>query len=175
MEWGPLVAQTLITTALSGSIVGFILKSLVDRRLERHRFTRDWKERSLSTVVGPVVMHLDRTARVAARFREKTHKEKTTSYFDAKFMRDSNESVRSTLLSHGHLLAEDLRIHAHALMAHYDVWLRRFDAKVALEKPDADSFFDVGFAEVSFPGDAAMAFQASYEKFREELYGIKAV
>lgn len=139
--WGPFIAQTFVATLLSGSIVGFILKFLADRKVEKHRFTRDWKERSLSTVVGPVVMHLGRTSHVAARY-QKTHREKTASYFDAKLMRDSNESLRSILLSNGHLLPEDLRSHAHALVAHYDVWLRRFDAKVALEKPDTDSSFD---------------------------------
>ncbi len=172
--WGSLIAQTLIATLLSGAIVGVLLKAFVDRKLEKHRFTRDWKEQSLSTVVGPVVMHLDRTSKVAARY-QRTYKEKTTSYFDAMLMRDSNEAVRSILLSNGHLLPEDLRTHAHALVAHYDIWLRRFDAKEALEKPDADSSFDVGFAEVRFPEAAANAFQSSYGRLREELYDVKSV
>jgi hypothetical protein len=173
MEWGPLVAQTLITTALSSSIVGLVLKTLLDRRFERHRFTRDWKEKSLATVVGPVVMHLNRTKEGAARYR-KTFAAKTISFFEAGLMRDSNEAVRSILLSNGHLLPEGLRAHAHALVAHYDVWLRRFDAKVALEKPDANSTFDVGFAEVAFPEAAEKAFSSCYETLREELYGIAA-
>jgi hypothetical protein len=170
--WGPFIAQTFVATLLSGSIVGLFLKILVDRKLERHRFTRDWKEQSLSKVVGPVVMHLDRTSRVARRY-QLTHAQKTTSYFDAMLMRDSNEAVRSILLSKGHLLPEELRTHAHALVAHYDVWLRRFDAKVALDKPDADSSFDVGFAEVRFPREAAKAFQDSYERLRQDLYDVK--
>jgi hypothetical protein len=171
-NWGSFIAQTLVATLLSGSIVGVVLKVFVDRKLEKHRFTRDWKEQSLSAVVGPVVMHLDRTSKVASRYI-RTHREKTTSYFDAMLMRDSNEAVRSILLSNGNLLPEDLRTHAHALVAHYDVWLRRFDAKAALEKPDADSSFDVGFAEVRFPEAAAKAFQDSYGRLREELYDVK--
>lgn len=56
--WDAYIVQTLVSTLLSGSIVGLILKVLVDRRMEKHRFTRDWKERALSVIVGPVIMHL---------------------------------------------------------------------------------------------------------------------
>ena len=169
--WSEFLVQTLVTTLLSGSIVGFFLKSLVDRRVEQHRFTRDWKEQSLSVVVGPVVMHLNRTYQVATRYK-KTSKERTTSYFDATLMQDSNESVRTILLSNGHLIPERLRSHAHNLVAHYDVWLRRFDAKVALEKPEADSLFDVGFAEIPFPREAAEAFREVYDELRKDLYDV---
>jgi len=61
---------------------------------------------------------------------------------------------------------------------HYDVWLRRFDKKVAdagPEGPDPKSTFDVGFAEVKFPDRAAQEFKALYEALRKELYGVDAV
>ena len=144
-----------------------------NKALEVFMSEREWREKSLSELIGPVYMHLDRTSQVAKRYK-KTYKEQTTSYFDALLMRDSNEAVRSILLSKGHLLPEDLRDHAHALVAHYDVWLRRFDAKVAVEKPTAESFFDVGFAEVPFPKEAAKAFRDSYERLRKELYDVHA-
>jgi 23S rRNA C2498 (ribose-2'-O)-methylase RlmM len=171
--WVPFVVQTLAATLLSGSIVGFVLKVFVDRRMEKQRFTRDWKEQSLSKVIGPVIMHLQRTSQAATRYQI-TYSEKTTSYFDARIMRDSNEAVRSILLSNGHLIPESLRPHSHELVAHYDLWLRRFDAKVALENPDANASFDIGVAEVEFPRAAVKAFQDSYVKLREELYGVKA-
>ena len=170
--WGPFIGQTLIGTLLGGSIVGLIFKFIVDRRTERQRFTRDWKEQSLSELIAPVVMHLDRTSRVAERYQTKTYGEKTTSFFDAQLMRDSNEALRSLLLANGHLLSESLKPQAHALVAHYDVWLCRYDAKVALEKPDATALFDVGFAEPPFPVSAAKAFQDSYHELRKELYGV---
>jgi hypothetical protein len=175
MDWGPFVLQTVITTILSGSIVGLFLKGWLDRRMEAERFTRDWKEKSLSLLIGPVVMHLDRTKHVASRYSTATYTQKGTSFFEAQLMRDSNEAIRVLLLSNGHLLPEQLRRHAHALVAHYDVWLRRFDEKVAQEEPDADSTFDVGFAEPSFPDDAAREFKASYEALRKELYGVDVV
>jgi hypothetical protein len=175
MDWGPFVLQTLITTILSGSIVGLFLKGWLDRRMEAERFTRDWKEKSLSLLIGPVVMHLDRTKHVATRYRKTTYAQKTTSYFEAQLMRDSNKAIRELLLSNGHLLPEELRVPAHKLVAHYDVWLRRFDAKVAQEHPDAASTFDVGFAQPTFPDDAAQEFKASFETLRKDLYHVDAV
>jgi hypothetical protein len=175
MDWGPFVLQTLIATILSGSIVGLFLKGWLDRRMEAERFTRDWKEKSLSLLIGPVVMHLDRTKQVASRYRTTTFAQQTTSYFEAQLMRDSDQAIRELLLSNGHLLPEHLRRPAHALVAHYDVWLRRFDEKVAREDPDAASTFDVGFAQPKFPDDAADEFNAAYEALRKELYGVDVV
>jgi hypothetical protein len=170
-NWGPFILQTLLATLLSGSIIGLLLKAFVDRRIERSRFTRDWKEQALARLIGPVVMHLNRTLHVRNRY-QKTYAKKTASYFDARLMRDSNEAVRAILLSNGHLIPDELREHAHALVAHYDVWLQRFDAKVELEKPSAESTFDVGFAEVPFPREAAASFEQAYGRLREELYGV---
>lgn len=123
----------------------------------------------------PVVMHLDRTKRVASRYRTVTYAQKETGFFEAQLMRDSNGSIRELLLSNGHLLPEQLRRPAHLLVEHYDVWLRRFDAKVAREGPNPKSTFDVGFAEVKFPADAAQEFNTWYEALRKELYGVDAV
>ena len=175
MDWGSLVLQTLITAILSGSIVGLFLKGWLDRRMEVERSTRDWKEKSLSLLVGPVVMHLDRTKHVASRYSTTTFGQESTSFFEAQIMRESNKAIRELLLSNGHLLPEHLRRPAHALVEHYDVWLRRFDEKEAREKPDAASTFDVGFAQPEFPSDDAQKFNASYEALRKELYGVGPV
>ena len=178
MDWGQFVLQTLIVTILSGSIVGLFLKGWLDRRMEAERFTRDWKEKSLSLLIGPVVMHLDRTKRVASRYRTITYAKEGTGFFEAQLMRDSNGAIRELLLSNGHLLPEQLRRSAHLLVEHYDVWVRRFDAKVKSagpEGPDPKSTFDVGFAEVKFPVLEAQKFNALYEALRKELYGVDAV
>ena len=172
IQWAPLIAQTLIATLLSGSIVGLFLKTLVDRRMEQARLTREWKEQALASLIAPVVMHLARTTEIAERYQH-TFQQKTKSYFDAQLMRDSNAQVRSILLSHGHLLPECLRPHAHRLIAHYDVWLGRFDAKVALEKPTSESAFDIGFVELPFPEQAKDMFLAEYANLRTELYGVR--
>jgi hypothetical protein len=97
----------------------------------------------------PVVMHLDRTKRVASRYRTVTYAQKETGFFEAQLMRDSNGSIRELLLSNGHLLPEQLRRPAHLRVEHYDVWLRRFDAKVAREGPNPKSTFDVGLRRLN--------------------------
>lgn len=105
--WESFILQTLVATLLSGSIVGLILRIFIDRRMEKLRFARAWKEEALSTLVGPVVMHLDRSNKLAVRYQT-TSKKQGTSYFEARLMRDSNEAVRKILLENGHLLPEEL-------------------------------------------------------------------
>jgi hypothetical protein len=165
--------QTLITTLLSGSIVGLVLKAFIDRRMDKARTTREWKDKALALLISPVVMHLGRTSEVADRYQTSSGK-KTKSFFDAHLMRDSNLQVRSLLIANGHLLPESLRAHAHRLIAHYDVWIAIFDEKVALEKPHAESMFDIGFVAVAFPVAASEAFTVEYAALREELYGVRA-
>ena len=160
-SWGVFVSQTLVAALLSAGIIGMFVQCAI----EDTRFTRDWKERSLGEVVGPAVMHLDRTARVAQRYRKKP-----VSYFAARIMRESNEEVRSILLKNGHLIPEDLREHAHRLVEHHDVWILRFDEKVAREQPNQDTPFDVKFATPEFPDDAGAAFKQSYALLRKDLY-----
>ena len=179
----------IIAGITSGTLISAILGILLHRAkttiekevenqftkaLEVFKSAREWKEKSLSELLGPVVMHLGRTSRVAERYSTTTYKEKGKSYSDAMLMKESNEAVRSILLSNGQFLPENLRSQAHKLVAHYDLWESRFDAKVEKEKPTADSVFDIGFTEEPFPEDAVKAFQDSYESLRYELYDVKA-
>ncbi len=179
----------IIAGITSGTVISAILGILLHRAkttiekevedqftkaLEVFKSARGWKEKSLSKLLGPVVMHLERTSRVAERYSTTTYKEKGKSYSDAMLMKESNEAVRSILLSNGHLLPENLRSQAHQLVAHYDLWESRFDAKVKKDKPTADSVFDIGFTEEPFPEDAVKAFQDSYESLRDKLYDVKA-
>ncbi len=173
IDWGPYVVQTLFATLLGGSFAGAYLKMRLDRRFQQEKSTRDWKEQALSDLVGPAVMHLERTGLVAERYRETSHFLEGDSYFDAMLMRDSNVELRGILLSKGHLIPEELRPHANTLVGHYDLWLRRFDAKVEKDQPTADSIFDVGLAEIEFPTASVDAFKSCYLQMREELYGVK--
>ena len=162
LPWRVFIAQTAIATLLSASIIFLV----VDYAIDEARFTRDWEERSLSEVVAPVVMHFDRTRRVAERYRERP-----ISYFDAQIMRDSNEQVRTILLKNGHLIPKKLLDQAHLLVEHYDVWIRRFDEKVYRERPNQDTPFDVGFASPEFPEKAEEEFEKEYKSLLEGLYG----
>lgn len=178
----------IIAGVTSGTVISLILgvllhraKTTIEKEVEGQfnkafevfKSAREWKEKALANLIGPVVMHLERTSRVADRYSRQTFKEKGKSYSDAMLMRESNDAVRSILLANGHLVPENLRVPAHKLVAHYDLWINRFDTKFEKEKPTADSVFDVGFAEEPFPKDAVKAFQDSYEGLRGELYDIK--
>jgi hypothetical protein len=173
IAWTPLVIQTLTAAVLSGSVVGIVLKTIIDRRLEKERINREWKEKALSTLIGPLVMHLFRTDALSHLYQS-TFNKKTRSYFHAQLMRESNKAVRSLLLANGHLLPSSLITHAKDLIEHYDVWLARFDEKETLEKPGPESMFDMGFVEVRFPLAARDAFFQEYGSLRNELYGVGA-
>lgn len=171
IAWIPLLIQTLIAALISGSVVGIVLKALLDRKFEKERINREWKEKSLATLLGPVVMHLMRTDALSHLYQS-TFNARSKSYFHAQLMRESNRAVRSLILANGHLIPVSLLTHAQEMIKHYDVWLARFDEKRALEKPDADSTFDLGFVEIRFPVAARDAFFEKYATTRQELYGV---
>lgn len=181
------VLTSLVAGVTSGSVIsliaGFFLhktKTEIEKRIENRfkealevfKSEREWKEQTLSQLLGPVVMHLERTSRVADRYRETTYCQVGKSWFDAKLLKESNNKVKSILLANGHLLPNDLIDSAHQLVAHYDLWESRFDAKVLKEEPDAESIFDIGFTEQEFPRDAVEKFRQSYNNLRTELYSI---
>lgn len=162
LSWRIFIAQTLVASLLSASIIG----AFVQYAINQAEFSRSWKQRQLSEVIAPVVMHLDRTSRVAARYGQDPE-----SYFDAQIMRDSNATVRNILLTKGDLIPDDLLEYSHKLVEHFDVWIRQFDEKAVREKPNPDSQFDVGFAKPEFPEQAVPAFQKYFVKLRDELHG----
>lgn len=167
--------QTFLATLLSSSLVGIGVTAWIERSTEQQRFTRDWRERSLVEVVGPVTMHLSRTSHIAELYREGGHREKGTSYLQAQLLRESNERVRSILISRGHLIPDSLQSHARALVRHYDAWLLRFDAELAGragEPLSLDAKFDIGFSRPEFPEDAPAAFEQVHRRLRAELYGL---
>ena len=170
----PQLIQTLIAAVLSGSVVGIVVNGFVQRRLDRERGNRAWKEASLSTLLGPLVMHLIRTDALSHLYQSTFH-ERSRSFFHAQLMCKSNLAARTLLLANGHLLPAPLLPHAQALIRHYDVWLARFDEKQALENPGPESRFDMGFVEVRFPVDARDAFLEAFAALRAELYRTQDV
>jgi len=182
--------QNYIVAGLtSGTVVALIIGFLLHRAkttigqevenrfkeaLEVFKSEREWKEASLSKLLGPVVMHLERTLRVSDRYSKTTYNVAGKSYPDAMLMKESNEAIRSILLTNGHLIPENLLSKAHTLVAHYDLWLSRFILKFNKEKPTVDSVFDIGFAEEPFPEDAVRAFKSAYASMRNELYKVNA-
>lgn len=76
-SWWIFIVQTAIAALLSAGIIGAFVQYAIDQA----QFKQQWQERALSEVVGPVVMHLDRTKRVAARYSKRP-----VSYFDAQVL-----------------------------------------------------------------------------------------
>ena len=169
------VISVIIGFALYRSKVGIEkeIESKFIKALEIFKSEREWKERTISQLLGPLVMHLERTSRIADRYRFRTYKEKGNSWFDAKLLKESNNTIKTILLSKGHLLPGKLIDSANELVEHYDLWESRFDAKVLKENPNEDSIFDIGFTEIEFPSHAVDKFKMTYNELRNDLYKEK--
>jgi hypothetical protein len=181
-EWGGwrgLILYTLLSSVISGAVIGGILKWSLDKELEAWRSTRSWQVSALSEVVAPTVMHLSRTADLAERYRLEPR------YGEAVLLRDSNHAVRALLLNKSHLLPSDLVTVSECLLTHYDIWLKRFDLSLTKHKasaggqePAPDQPFDVGFASLEatecggFPKEAPARFRQQYDLLRKALYGL---
>ena len=181
-EWGGwrgLILYTLLSSVISGAVIGGILKWSLDKELEAWRSTRSWQISALSEVVAPSVVHLSRTAALAERYRVEPR------YGEAILLRDSNHAVRALLLSKSHLLPSELVTVSECLLTHYDIWLKRFDLSLAQHKasaggqePAPDQEFDVGYASLEdtkcggFPKEAPARFRQQYDLLRKELYGL---
>lgn len=182
-EWGGwrgLILYTLLSSVISGAVIGGILKWSLDKELEAWRSTRSWQASALSEVVAPTVMHLSRTAALAERYRVEPR------YGEAALLRDSNHTVRALLLSKSHLLPGELVSVSECLLTHYDIRLKRFDLSLAKHKasaggqePAPDQAFDVGFASLeatkcgAFPKEAPVMFSQQYDVLRKALYGLQ--
>lgn len=181
-EWGGwrgLILYTLLSSVISGAVIGGILKWSLDKELEAWRSTRSWQVSALSEVVAPTVMHLSRTAALAERYRVEPR------FGEAVLLRESNHTIRALLLSKSYLLPSELVSVSECLLTHYDIWLKRFDLSLAKYKassggqePAPDQPFDVGFASLEatkcggFPKDAPAKFRQQYDVLRKVLYAL---
>ena len=181
-------SSSLVAGVASGSVISLILgfalhrarvgiekeiENRFDEALEIFKSEREWKEKSLYQLLAPLVMHLERTSRIANRYRKITYRERGKSWFDAKLLKESNNTIKSILLSSGHLLPANLIEPANELVEHYDLWESRFDEKVLQESPNEESIFDVGFTEKEFPRHAVDEFKKAFDNLRTELYSKK--
>ena len=176
------LVNSLIAGVVSGSVISVILglafhrrtarieeevKTQFQKSLDSHRSRRDWKERSVADLLGPVYMQLDRTKRAFLRWKEKN------LYLEAKIIREGNLTIRDLLLKQGHLIPPQLLDDAGRLVEHYDRWLEEFEKKRLSEDPDeSETFVFVGPEGFPFPSDADKRFREAFSKLRDELYGI---
>lgn len=162
---GQLVLTALISGAVASSIVGVIFRGYVTRVEEEVRSQRAWKERSVSELLGPVNMQLDRTERAFDRWKEKN------LYLEMKVIKEGNETIRDLLLTKGHLIPPELLEDAGKLIEHYDVWLEKFEKQRLASEPDLESPFTfVGPEGYPFPRGSEARFKEKFREYWQDLY-----
>ena len=176
------IFETLLAAILSASVISAVLgiifhrrgkaieaeiKSQVERGLAVFHSKREWKERAISELLGPVHMQLDRTERAFKRWKSKN------LYLESKIIREGNMAIRDLLLAKGHLIPPELLEDAGLLIEHYDRWLEEFEKQRTAENPDNDTLFVfVGPQGYPFPRQSSKRFQEVFKNLWQELYSM---
>lgn len=177
--------ETFFTALLSATVMGAVVTALLNllfkSRLEK--ITNDiksqseqisvifksqytWREQSLSELLGPINMLLNRTD---TAFKRLTANNK---FVEAKILKESNEKIRDLLLQKGHLIPLELIDDANKLVEHFDRYLEEFEKIRGGQNPDLDApFVFVGTQGFPFPRSSAHNFQAKYKEIWQEVYG----
>jgi hypothetical protein len=174
--------QMIFTAVLSGTVVSAILGLIFHRRLksvearlneelqrnvEIFRTTRAWKEAAISELFGPMVMQFDRVKRAFNRYKRKN------IYLETKVIAEGNTTIKTLLLSHGHLIPAELLDDAGRLVEHFEVWLEEFERVRDEKKPELETqFVFVGPQGFGFPRQSEQKFVATFHNLRKEVYGI---
>ena len=132
------------------------------------RSRRIWKEQSVSELLGPMNMLLDRTNLAFERWGE------NDLFLEAEIIAKSNQKIRDLLLEKGYLIPPNLLIDASKLIEHYDRWLQEYDDNRRTKEPkQQDKFTFVGTKGFEFPRKSADKFQKIFKEYWEELYDKK--
>ena len=172
--------ETLFAALLSGSVLSAILGALFygrtkrleaqirdqfERSLAEFKSQRDWKEKSISELLGPLNMQFERTNRAFRRWRNKN------LYLESKIIREGNITIRDLLLRRGHLIPPELLEDAGKLIEHYDRWLEKFERVRIEEQPEQDeAFVFVGPEGYPFPSKSEERFREKFKEMWGELY-----
>lgn len=166
-SFGELLLAALISSAVVSVAAGILFTRYVTAVEEEVKSQRAWKERSVTELLGPIAMQLDRTKGAFTRWNDQN------LYLEAKVMKAGNESVRDLLLAKGHLIPADLIPHANRLVQHYDVWLELYDRHRGGKEPDLkEKFVFAGPKDFPFPSEAEHAFKQRLRLYMKELYGV---
>ena len=145
------------------------IKLRMDRLAATATSQRQWKERAIADLLGPVYMQLDRTRRAFDRWTTQN------LFLEAKVIREGNLAIRDLLLQKGHLIPPELLEDAGKLVEHYDRWLEEYEKQRLAERPDLDAPFTfVGPQGFPFPQEADRRFRAAFKSLWVELYGVAA-
>lgn len=168
--------QTVLGSIASGTLIAAIIGLIffkrnkkIEHELEKIKLLflseRQWKEKSVSELLGPVYMQLERTSRAFERWEGRNF------YIEMKVIKEGNLQIRDLLLSTGHLIPPDLRDDAAKLIEHYDRWLEEFEKLRNSENPDLKTpFVFVGPQGFPFPSESDMRFRNAFKEMWLELY-----
>ncbi len=166
----------LLAGLLSGSVVSGILALIFNRRTTRikeeirveferglqvFRSGREWKEESVSELLGPMYMQFERTKRAFDRWEDKN------LYLEGEIIRKGNTEIRDLLLQKAHLVPPKLLNHAGVLVEHYDLWLEEFYRQRTEAKGDDDAVFVFVY---TFPRESEKLFRNAFLQYRNDLY-----
>jgi hypothetical protein len=168
LDFSNLAASFAIGTVGAG-IAGAIIKKRFDAEFDVWRSQRAWKEKSVTELLGPVYMQLERTRRAFERWDQKN------AYLEGKVVREGNLAIRDLLLTKPSLIPPELRPHASELVQHYDVWLEEYE-RWRVSQPasqDSPAYIFVGPQGYEFPKPAEQGFVHAFERYWAELYGPK--
>jgi len=158
-------AYLVLSGLLSGSVMAGLISVVLARRTDIFRSQRTWKERSVSDLLAPIHMQLERTHRAFARYEAKN------TFLEAKVLKDGNLTIRDLLLKNGNLIPPHLLEDASRLVEHYDRWLEEYARVRDDQNPGLDSpFVFVGPAGFPFPSDSESRFHETFHKYWRELY-----
>ena len=148
------------------------IKAHFDQKFNVFQSTRAWRQQALAELVGPLIMHLDRTRAAFLRW------DRMNLFLEGQVVFQGNKTVRDLLLAKGHLIPPHLIEHATKLVVHYDVWMEAFERERGQQssgQPSSGqgaSHVFVGHAGYPFPKASEVAFKDEFAKLQRELYGV---
>ena len=122
---------------------------------------RDWLQKVVSELLGPLYIQFDRTKRASDRW------DKKNLYIEAQVIREGNYVIRDLLLTKGHLIPSELLQDAGLLIDHYDGWLEKFEEV----KKEREAGRDIEFVFThDFPKKSEKAFKDKFLELKTKLY-----
>lgn len=174
------VVAAVISGTVAGALIGGVLTYYFDGRLEKSREERAYQVAALEELAAPAVMYFAHSKAAADRYSSPNNQ-----YFgDAAILNDANRRMRDLLLARSHLLPQKLAEPSQCLIAHYDIWVRRFDAELAKFQdqhqrlPQPDEPIDIGFAFLTegaaecgdFPEEVPGLYVEEMKRLRGEVF-----
>ncbi len=111
MSISEIIVSFLVGT-LGAGIASAVIKKRFDTELKVWGSRRDWKERAVAELLGPVDLQLKRTRRAFESWKGEN------LYLEASVVRAGNLAIRDLLLAKPHLIPPALRDRASELVVH---------------------------------------------------------